>query len=415
MTMSKFSRFLSVALIVGLLWGCGEISDLTYEKAADFEGITFPPVSSQPAGSSSVPSAPAGSSSGTSSVPSPGTSAPSSGNSWGPLDQIDGGYYYENLTSAQQDCYELLLDGFRAHAEEVTGLSEDSADVFPAVSAVYFDHPELPWLQNGGGRLIYGTGTGTYVPEYKADNEEGHLYAAQADAVADSFLMSVDMNASDYAKVRAVFDYLVDTIDYDGGDENCRDIYGALVERKAVCAGYAAAAKYLLDRLDVPCMIVTGDTLEGEPHAWNVVWVDGVPYHMDATWGDPSFDGEPAPDGYRNYHYLLMTTEEIHRQRIIDENVCPVPLCTADDDYYVREGLELQAYPGNIGDIFVNAYLSGESWVTVSFAENVSLDDVEYMLFECDEFYDFFDAAGAEIGGISFSTHETANYLTVFF
>ncbi|MBR6789803.1 MAG: hypothetical protein IKM31_02905 [Oscillospiraceae bacterium] len=412
--MSKFSRFLSVVLTVGLLWGCGKISDLTYEKAADFEGITFPPVSSSPSGQTFVPSG------GTSSQPvssNPSVSmGTSSGISWGPLDQIDGGYYYENLTSAQQDCYELLLDGFRAHADEVTGLSEDSDDVFPAVSAVYFDHPELPWLQNGGGKLIYGTGTGTYVPEYKAGDGEGSRYAAEAAEAADSFLATVDMAASDYEKVRTVFEYLVDTIDYDGGDENCRDIYGALVEQKAVCAGYAAAAKYLLDRLDVPCMTVTGDTLEGEPHAWNVVWVDGVPYHMDATWGDPSFDSDTVvPDGYRNYHYLLMTTEEIHRRKIIDESVCPVPLCSADDDYYVREGLELQAYPGNIGEIFVNAYLSGESWVTVSFDESVSLADVEYMLFECDEFYDFFDAAGVEIGSISFSTHETANYLTVFF
>lgn len=413
--MSKFSRFLSIALTLSLLWGCGRISDLTYEKAAEFEGITFPPVSSQPAGTSSVPSG-SGTSSGTSSVPSSGISVPSIGSSWGPLDQIDGGFYYDNLTPAQQESYELLLDGFRSHAAEITGLSEDSTEVFPAVTAIYHDHPELTWIRNGGGQLMHGTGVGTYTPDYKLTADEGAYTAEQAEAAADAFLSTIPMDASDYEKVRLVFDHLVDTIDYNGDDENCRDIYGALVERKAVCAGYAAAAKYLLERLDVPCIIVSGEAVDRGLHAWNIVWVDGEPYYMDATWGDPSFsdDAEVCED-FRDYSHLLMTTDEVLAKCVIDEEICAMPLCTSDDDYFVREGLQLTAYPGGLGDILVDSYLDGEKWITVSFDDNVVMDDVVYMLFECDEFFDFFDNANIEISSISYDTDEVYNTLTVFF
>ena len=400
--MPKKFRLLSIVLAASLLWSCGRISDLTYEKAAEFDGIAFPFANS----SGTVSSDSVDPSSNAVSDPASGT-----------VSAASDGYYYEHLTTAQQQNYDLLLEGFLNFSDEITGMSEDSKIVFSAVSAIYLDHPELTWIQNGGGQLMHGTGIGTYIPEYKLDASDGLSTAAQAKAAADSFLSAVDENASDYEKVVFVFDYLVETVDYSEADENCRDIYGALVEQEAVCAGYAAAAKYLLDCLEIPCIIVTGDMLDdGQPHAWNIVWLDDEPYHMDVTWGDPSFsEGSSIPANYRNYSYLLMTTEEVLLERTIDEDICSMPLCTSDLDYFARENLIIEEYPGTLGDILVDAYTEGDSWVTVSFGKDADMNDVLYRLFECYDFYDFFDAAGINVSSSSYSVEESARTLSVFF
>lgn len=407
--MPKLSHMYAALLIAVFLCGCGQISDLTYEKAAEFEGIEFPPVS-VPTGSSQV-------SSGTS-VSAPDPSSQTSDPISGAADtNFEKGYYYDNLSSEQQKSYEILLEGFLDGRSVIGGLSEDSAEVFPAVRAIYLDRPDLPWLTNGGGQLTYGTGSGVYTPEYQVPYTLGESLAEKADEAADEILSGIDMTASDYEKALAVFNYLVDTIDYSDADVNCRDIYGALVEKKAVCAGYSAAAKYLLDRLEIPCITVTGDVLPGNrPHAWNIIWLDGEPYHMDATWGDPSFgEDTSAPDGYRNYAYFLMTTDDILSERIIDEDLGTLPVCTSQNDYYQREGLHLASYSDSLGALLVNGYKEGESWVTVSFADDISMDDVLYQLFDCGDYYAWFNNAGISPGASSYTVEESANTLTVFF
>lgn len=59
--------------------------------------------------------------------------------------------------------------------------------------------------------------------------------------------------------------------------------YGALVNGIAVCQGYAMAYMYLLDRLGIENYYCSSEDLN---HAWNIVYVDGVAYHVDVTWDD---------------------------------------------------------------------------------------------------------------------------------
>ena len=57
-----------------------------------------------------------------------------------------------------------------------------------------------------------------------------------------------------------VHDYLVNNVEYDTSisQSNIYDIYGALVNNVAVCEGYARAFKYIMDEMNIPCVLVIG-------------------------------------------------------------------------------------------------------------------------------------------------------------
>ena len=92
------------------------------------------------------------------------------------------------------------------------------------------------------------------------------------------------MHLSDVDKVLAAHDYLVDNVQYDHSYV-LKGSYGALIDGKAVCMGYAQAFQELMKKLNVESSVVTG-TAGGESHAWNRVKLDGEWYYLDVTWDD---------------------------------------------------------------------------------------------------------------------------------
>lgn len=100
-----------------------------------------------------------------------------------------------------------------------------------------------------------------------------------------------------YSNIKFVHDYLVENLEYEEtiSKPNIYNIYGALVNKNCVCEGYAKAFKYLLNSLDINCVLVSGiaTNSEGnsENHAWNYVEINNIWYAIDSTWDDPIIIG----------------------------------------------------------------------------------------------------------------------------
>lgn len=98
----------------------------------------------------------------------------------------------------------------------------------------------------------------------------------------------------DYESVKAVHDYIIKRVEYDQNSigTNYTDIEG-FRENRMVCQGYSMASYVLLSYMGIPVRIVTGtagSNGRSEPHAWNIVQVDGKWYNYDATWDDAGGD-----------------------------------------------------------------------------------------------------------------------------
>lgn len=116
---------------------------------------------------------------------------------------------------------------------------------------------------------------------------------------------------SDYEKVKEVHNWLIENIEYDTNLEALEpySISGALTEGRAVCEGYARSFKYILDGLNIPCVLVSGTATnsngENESHAWNYVQLNGKWYAIDVTWDDPIILGNGYVSEETYYRYFL--------------------------------------------------------------------------------------------------------------
>ena len=91
---------------------------------------------------------------------------------------------------------------------------------------------------------------------------------------------------TDIETALVVHEHLCDTIVYSSRlQAAAHDIEGAIFEKEAVCEGYALAYKYYMNRLEIPCKIVSG-TSNGQSHAWNLIQLTGNWYMVDPTWDD---------------------------------------------------------------------------------------------------------------------------------
>lgn len=252
-------------------------------------------------------------------------------------------YYFKQLNEEEQRVYRELLKGIRAREKDfyLTLSQDDSID--RCYHAVLKDHLEIFWVHNH--EKIYKTTYSdsdycTFTPGYIYTESEISEIQNAMEAGFQEVSSLIPADASDYEKVRIVYTYVIDNTQYQASDDD-QSIAGVFWKKEAVCAGYAGAVQYLLERIGVPCIYVDGSTQGStEGHAWNIVKLDGEYYYVDATNGDqPDFlNGNAAQlEEHKTiiYDYLCPFPEEYEKKYIRSEELT-VPDCTAKDmNFYV--------------------------------------------------------------------------------
>lgn len=252
-------------------------------------------------------------------------------------------YYFKQLTEEEQRVYRELLKGIRAREKEFYLTISDDDSIDRSYHAVLKDHPEIFWVHNR--EKIYKTTYSdsdycVFTPGYTyTDGEIDEIQTAMEQSFQEVRAL-IPEDASDYEKVRIVYTYVIDHTQYQTGEDD-QSIAGVFWKKSAVCAGYAGAVQYLLERLDIPCVYVDGSTKGStEGHAWDIVKIGQEYYYVDATNGDqPDFlNGDAAQlEEHKTiiYDYLCPFPEEYERTYTPSEELT-VPACTAKDlDFYV--------------------------------------------------------------------------------
>ena len=209
--------------------------------------------------------------------------------------------------------------------------SYDQADLF------YIDSQKLTLMNeyvNVGGIVTYHISIGPGENEnYLLDTFQEAESIEQAESYIQNIVDQIveqTQNDSVVEKARRIHNWLVSSVSYEESEENKNrfEIYGALHDQRAVCEGYARSFKYLMEKVGVPCVLVsgTGTNSEGksESHAWNYMQVNNEWYAVDVTWDDPVVVGGGTPGTNTLYRYFIKGSEEFYKdhkeENIISEN-----------------------------------------------------------------------------------------------
>ena len=257
-------------------------------------------------------------------------------------------YFYNQLDETSKTIYKALEsnkenmksgtyridfgDSFSDILNSENGQDELGDYYQSAIEAYTYDNPDVFYLSPNKMYLNVETTTSandiTYNVYINCGNENNYFadeFTSQeqvenaiekVEYVKDILLGK--RTGDDYEDIKMVHDYLVDNIEYDTSisANNIYDVYGALVNRVAVCEGYARSFKYILDEMGIPCVLVigTGTNSRGEieRHAWNYVELQGNWYAVDCTWDDPIIVGSGNVSKSSKYKYFLKGSSEFY-------------------------------------------------------------------------------------------------------
>lgn len=328
-----------------------------------------------------------------------------------PKGDHSGRYCYDTLTEEEQawyaDMYDIVNGMYTGAALSPQGYGTVAEQEIDRIfQCVMIDHPELFFVRG------YSYTTYTRNEEIVKISFEGDYTMSAAerkqnqeliDAAVEACLAGIDSEASEYEKVKYVYEYIVLHTDYNQDAPENQNICSVFVGGESVCQGYAKAAQYLFDKLGITSTLVVGTVSGGQRHAWNLVWVDGESYYLDVTWGDASYraydkEENELPVPPINYDYLCVTTKELLQTHEPD-NFVPLPECTATAaNYYVMEGACFDSYEEEaLTAFFDNA--SQEERVTVTLkctSEEVYAAFFERLI-ENQEIFRYLDSGGGPI------------------
>ena len=255
------------------------------------------------------------------------------------------------------------------------GQSTDVEELFDSSVADFFCSI---YLTSTEGYISHGD---LYYTNYY-DDEDGNIdkekYCrdyAKMYRVINNIMLAVDEDMSDVEKVLYAHDWLVEQTDYAYEEYLNNTItwddysyVGPFLRNKAVCSGYTQAMWSLMDLMDINVYEVISGEMN---HAWNMVELDGVWYHLDATWDDPVYttgsgNGDYWKEGEVRHTYFLKSDEEFLDLRHYDWV-----------DYDTPEASVSGAFEGAIfDDVFSNFGYKDGKWY-YAYGSNIIQSDYE--------------------------------------
>lgn len=185
------------------------------------------------------------------------------------------GYAYEQLNKKQKALFAFVLQKKKLLDSSIVEFAHaDKNDVEKVIQAIILEDPYQ------------------YINIFYLSEKDGNVYAGllwqtlatkkqmkKAEKAAKKILKEID-GESPKEIIRSIYDWCTANIDYDLDAPHAGDLYGALVEKRCVCVGYARVFRYLCSLKGIETICVPSKV-----HMWNYVRLADKWYAIDATNG----------------------------------------------------------------------------------------------------------------------------------
>lgn len=161
---------------------------------------------------------------------------------------------------------------------------------------------------------------------------------AQFDAAVEELMVELALDGKTKPQIiKAIYDYITKNVTYDyiNLDNDAHKLkytaYAALINKTAVCQGYAALFYRLALECGIDARVVSGVSFD-EAHGWNIVQIDDKYYYADSTWDA----------GLTQYDYFLLGSADFKdhdndAEYLTDEFKAKYPISDTSYVYYCEK------------------------------------------------------------------------------
>ena len=190
-------------------------------------------------------------------------------------------FYRKKLDKHDRKIYDDLVSKWMRFDKNIT-IGASHCGFADLTQAVHFDYPLLFYInyyQIAYGRSIFGL---HIRGDYLYGKEEAKEMLDRCEQWGNYILKNLPAGG-EAEKALWLHDVILNNVRY--SEENgihAHNMAGVVCDGIAVCEGISMAYKFLCDLAGIPCIFVSG-TLNGVPHAWNMVWIHSEPSFVDVT------------------------------------------------------------------------------------------------------------------------------------
>lgn len=148
-------------------------------------------------------------------------------------------------------------------------------------------------IKNFGNVIVEIKGTLLNSVKYDKIDYFNNVKSIQEHLENENVYESIKSKTTDYEKIKAAYDYVIDNLDYKGSYDNHDILAGLKTEdKKSVSAdAYAMLFAMMMDELGYENDIIIGTIKKTSlRHVWNLVKVQGNWYHVDSRLGEVESD-----------------------------------------------------------------------------------------------------------------------------
>lgn len=242
-------------------------------------------------------------------------------------------YYYSHMNKQQQAVYHAMKTGIQSLAPSFPCPRMEGKELTDVFLKLRLDCPEIFFVSGFHFRYYPDSANVELSPEYLFDKNKIKDHQKAMKARVEK-LVRPAVTMTELEKEQYVHDFICQNVRYDKLKKSySHEILGPLGQGVGVCEGIAKTVKILCDQLGIWCIVVISEANPEKNikyrHAWNIVKIGGIYYHLDAT-----FDNTLSHMGPIRYDYFNLDDGKVFRDH--EPVIWKVPACTTSDGFYYR-------------------------------------------------------------------------------
>lgn len=272
-------------------------------------------------------------------------------------------FYYTHLKSNEQCLYEMILTAILGLHEAVKINTQTSEERLSYIYlCVLWDNPHICYVSCNDVMVKRGLTAKELCFKYLFPVKACRKIQEDFQNRLEQIMEEIDLEGlEELEKELFIHDYMAANLEYDFASlqragtkewDFAHSVYGAVVNKRAVCQGISAMFKVLGDMAEISSILISG-TISGNeegaavaapgPHAWNLVCIDGIYVHLDVT------NDLNLVNGKRIYSKFNFDDKHAHRNYLWKDRA--YPKCESMQYFYyeyyhltVHSEKELQTY-----------------------------------------------------------------------